>query len=92
MAEQSGNITDDQTSNEVHDWYRYKWVKLKAEDDNTRKKISDAIAACADKNVGYDQPNRYGLDKDEMDKLKMHLIQERIRNNYGRLWSNNRAR
>ena len=62
----SGGAAGDQTGNEVstQDWYLHKkgWVVLRAKDPKKRKKIAEAMkAACANKNIGYDQSNRYGL-------------------------------
>ena len=62
----TGGAAGDQTGNEVstQDWYLHKkgWVVLRAKDPKKRKKIAYAMkAACNNKNVGYDQGNRYGL-------------------------------
>ena len=64
----SGGKAGDQTGQEVSTQKLYNhskgWYVLRAKDDRVAEKLAEAMKiACGNKNIGYDQSERYGIIK-----------------------------
>ena len=64
----SGGKAGDQTGQEVstQNFYNHSkgWYVLRAKDDRVAEKLAEAMQiACGNKNIGYDQSERYGIIK-----------------------------